>query len=201
VFKICIYRTVNFVKQWLGITIRDCLSPFSLFSLVASIVGALYAVQKGGQAALFEQINLAVDGFHIFTWTMAIFFPISLVASFFKTVKERRDQGQWREKRYTYNLPRLIKTLTILPVDDGKYFDIDFLDVPKRVIIGYKIEYHGGIGKVQIGIVFHNQWDWIQRQNQSGSFAFSRDPKILVNCPSDSDLTTVRVYQTFWEIA
>ena len=199
-YNVELARKSLFIRLWLHFFFKKTIEPFSLFSLILLISTIYLAYNNAGTYGLVHALLSELDSGIAIFYSLFIWIPFVAAVSYFRTKNELSFQGQWREKRFTFNSPKLIKAIHITPSDNDKKIDITFPDTPKNTTVGYMVEYHGGIAKIQIGGGFMSTWEWINRDKQSGSFWYKGKPKVWINCPSSSDQTTARVYQTFWEV-
>lgn len=184
------------------ITKKDTLSPLfeksQFFQLLTIPIFLLLAFMAGD---LTENLFSLSQTFTAIVLTIPIWFVINLILSPFRMLKEEKDLGAWIGDQFIFHEKKLIKTLAIQPFDNETEITVKIPDIPKKTIVRYKIEYHGGLAKVQHSIFMAINFDVIQRDKQSGGFLYKTDPKFLIHCPQNSDQTIARIYLISWEVS
>lgn len=165
---------------------------FSLLGIILYVSSCFVTYRINGAWDLLGKILSDVKLAASFIITALIWLLISAIRAFFALSSNKI--GSWNRNRFTYREPIQIFKTVIRPEDHEERIKFSIRGIPVGVNAGLKIECDGGI--CSVGLLSN-----IYTRSFSGSLVVSKNRCgiLLLNCPSNSDPTTVTVNIVYLE--
>lgn len=203
-----IVKLRRFLRLCASTAVKDSLAPIfsrsELFRLIQFPIFLFIVYLALGEMQMGEELTIWWAGKMAIIWAIPAWIALNVILSPFRVWNEQRKLGRWYGPKFIYNTPEPVWTLQIGPEDDDKVLSFKVRDAEPNTHVKFRVQYDGGIGKVQIGLAkskLQINWDVISRETTYGVLINKRrEAALIAHCPANSDPTIVRIQMLSWEV-